>query len=553
MLQHLSIKNYALIDHLELSFYDGFSVITGETGAGKSIMLNALSLILGKRADLKSIKKQDAKCIVEGTFKLNPSQNTAFFDQNDLDFEEFSILRREITPSGKSRAFINDTPVTLDLLGALAERLIDVHSQHQNLLLTNVGFQLDLLDSFAGNEKIKTSYAAQYQAYKALKKQLQELQEKAQNEAGDGDYLQFLLEELLNANLQAGEQEEIEQELQVAENAEEIQQNLSASLHLLEDGSSSAIEQLKQVRLHLGALLLFDSEMSHLQERVESSRIELDDIVQELKIKLNGIEADPNRTTQLDTRLSLLINLQRKHQATSIDELITKRDALDEKIESQTGIESKIQTLESELKKAEDQLSKVANELFESRKRIVPSLEDEIKALLTKLNMAESEFCIDLLKTDAYSERGNVKIDFLFSANKGLAPAKLSKVASGGELSRVMLSLKAIMAQTQSLPSIIFDEVDTGVSGETAGKIGDILKGMGNHMQVIAISHLPQIASSAKYHYKVSKYVENNVSRTHIKELEETERLTELARLLSGEQISDAALENARQLLQQQE
>lgn len=549
MLKHLSIKNYALIDHLELDFHDGFSVITGETGAGKSIMLSALSLILGKRADVKAIKSQDLKCIVEGSFALSKAYQP-YFESKDLDYESISILRREISPSGKSRAFINDTPVTLDVLSELAERLIDVHSQHQNLLLNNTSFQLQLIDDFAQNEEILNSYKSVFQNYKELDKKRESLLQIAQNESGDSDYLQFLFEELQSSNLKTGEQEEIEKELQLAENATEIQSDLSQSVHVIEEKDDSILSQFAELEVLLSNLERFDNSMGELKNRVGSSRIELDDILAELRQKLDNTEFEPGKAEELDERLSLLISLQRKHQAASMEELIEKRDSLDQRIQELTGLEDNIRQLEEKIAACKMELETEAEKLHNSRKKLIPNLEKQIHQLLDSLNFSQARFIIDIEKTASFTEKGNDSINFLFNANPGQPAGKLSKLASGGELSRVMLALKAIMATTQNLPSIIFDEIDTGVSGETAGKIGDILKGMGNSMQVIAISHLPQIASMGQHHYKVEKRLENNQNRTSIYPLNEDDRINELARLLSGERISEAALKNAKELLQ---
>lgn len=549
MLKHLSIKNYALIDHLELDFHNGFSVITGETGAGKSIMLSALALILGKRADVKSIKAQDQKCIVEGSFELSKKSFSGFFSANDLDFESLSIIRREISPAGKSRAFINDTPVTLDVLGILSERLIDVHSQHQTLILNNTAFQLQLIDDFAGNEKVLSKYQFQLKEYRNLVKTKEELLTSAKKESGDSDYLQFLFEELQDANLIEGEQEELERNLEFAENSSDIQENLSVSINLLDDNENSILGNLTLIEQRIQTLLKFDSDMDGLLKRLLSSRLELDDINNELKEKLSSIELDPSELDKLDSRLSLLISLQRKHQVQDLVGLIEMRNSLDERIQNAAGVEERLLALDIDIQKSKEELRQKALDLHQSRLKVIPKLEKQIKEILKGLNFNQALFEIELVVSESFSEKGNDIIQFLFSANPGVAVGKLSKVASGGELSRVMLALKAIMASTQNLPSIIFDEIDSGVSGETAGKIAEILKKMGNDMQVIAISHLPQIASKGLHHYKVEKKADKNSSKTLIFELGEKERVQELARLLSGEKISDAALKNAYELL----
>lgn len=550
MLKHLSIKNYALIDHLELDFHNGFSVITGETGAGKSIMLSALALILGKRADLKSIKSQDRKCIVEGSFELQEKAFIPFFESYDLDYEHLSILRREISPSGKSRAFVNDTPVTLDVLASLTERLIDVHSQHQNLILNNSLFQLQLIDDFAENEKILSHYQEQLDIYKTLNQQKEGILDAAKNETGDSDYLQFLFEELKEANLKAGEQEDLEKNLDLAENSAEIQGKLSESIHLLEEEEQAVILNLNRAEQNLQNISKFDVQLAELSQRLESVRIEIDDINLELKNKLSNIEFEPGELERLDARLSLIISLQRKHQVNSVEALMEICTSLDQRIQNASGLEERIKKLDLEIQSALKELEKRAEKLHQSRLKLIPKLEKEISSLLMSLNFNQAKFKIDLLATDKFTEKGNNSIQFLFSANSGMALSKLSKVASGGELSRVMLALKAIMASTQNLPSIIFDEIDTGVSGETAGRIAEILKSMGNDMQVIAISHLAQIASKGKHHYKVEKFAGQKSTKTHIYKLSEEQRIQELARLLSGEKISQAALDNAQELLQ---
>lgn len=550
MLKHLSIKNYALIDHLELDFHNGFSVITGETGAGKSIMLSALALILGKRADLKSIKSQDRKCIVEGSFHLAEKSFLSFFEVHDLDFDNLSILRREISPSGKSRAFINDSPVTLDVLGLLSERLIDVHSQHQNLILNNSNFQLQLIDEFAGNEKVLLNYKSQNTEYKSLQKRKEDLISTAKNESGDSDYLQFLFDELQEAQLKDHEQEELEKNLQFAENASEIQGNLGDAINLLEEDDVSILQNLALVEQSLQNLQKYDEDFKGIMERLASTRIELDDINTELKEKLSGVEVEPGQLEKLDTRLSLLISLQRKHQVQDLSRLIEKRDSLDERIQNAFGLEEKLASLDLKIEESKQKLVVKAKELHKSRLKVIPKLEKQIREILMALNFNQAQFEIELLESSHFAEKGNDEIQFLFSANPGVAVSKLSKVASGGELSRVMLALKAIMASTQNLPAIIFDEIDSGVSGETAGRIAEILKNMGNDMQVIAISHLPQIASKGLHHYKVEKKADKNSTKTLIYELDQNQRIQELARLLSGEKISEAALKNAQELLQ---
>jgi DNA repair protein RecN (Recombination protein N) len=550
MLQHLSIKNYALIDTLELDLKKGLSVITGETGAGKSIILGALNLVLGKRADLKVLKDGTTKCIVEAVFVLNEKENIAFFTENDIDFEAQTIVRREILPSGKSRAFINDTPVTLGVVNQLAERVIDVHSQHQTMLLSDSQYQLALLDSFAKNEMELVEYQQEYQSYNHLKQKIDQLNEIAQNEAGDSDYINFLLNELNEARLIPDEQEEIEEELSVLEHAEEIQGNLSSIITISEGESGEGLRAgLVAIDNHLKNLSRYHKDYEELQQRVDSLRIEFEDIYMEVEQKAEGLDFEPERLEKLDTRLSLLVNLQKKHAVSSVEELIAKKDDLAKKVAELDGVEEELSRLTIELKDCEKRLNIKANALHESRLKATTNVEDQIIELLASLNMKTALFKIDVVQTEQYKSRGADDVKFSFTANKGLLPQALSKVASGGEMSRVMLALKAIMARRNNLPSIIFDEIDTGVSGETAMKIGAILKEMGASMQVIAITHLPQIAGMGQQHYKVVKELRHESTFTNILSLNNEERLNEVARLLSGDEISEAALANARTML----
>jgi DNA repair protein RecN (Recombination protein N) len=550
MLTNISVANYALIDQLELDLKSGFTSLTGETGAGKSIILGALGLILGDRADIKALSKSERKCIIEGTFTLDNSYKN-FFKTHDLDFERQTIIRREITPSGKSRAFINDTPIKLQLLNSLAMHLIDVHSQHQNLLLNNLNFQLELIDAFASNNSTKDQYQKEYKQYQHLLKEQGRLQAVAQSELGDADYLQFLFDELEEAKLVPGEQEELEQDLEKMENSELIQANLEEALALADGEEASAGEQLKRIKNALKAVQKFDPEVEQLTERIESLVIELDDIRLELEGKSEQTDFNPTDQAQMDERLSTLIALQKKHSCANLEELITKKNSLENRIAEITKLEENLQKLTQNLEKQQQQLLKAAKNLSLSRKKVTPKLEAAIKKILADLNMPYAQLKINLQASNTFSASGKDSVVYLFSANKGAKPEPLHKIASGGEMSRVMLAIKSIMATTRSLPTIIFDEIDTGVSGETAGKIGQILKDMGRHMQVISITHLPQIAALGKQHLYVYKSVTQNRTFTHIKELQKKERLSEIARLLSGNKITKAALSNAENLLNQ--
>ncbi len=550
MLKHLSVKNYALIDHLDLDLNQGFTAVTGETGAGKSIILGALGLILGNRADLKALRDPQRKCVIEGTFELSDGFQL-FFEEHDLDFEKQSIIRREITPSGKSRAFINDTPVKLTQLNGLAMHLIDVHSQHQNLLLNDRAFQLELLDGFAKNASALSRYQKEYTAYQKLQKEQKRLEQLAQSELGDADYLQFLFDELENAKLVPGEQEELEQDLERIENSGAIEAALRQALTMADGDDASVSFLLKRMQGALSGIQDYDPELGPLVERLESITIELDDIRLELEGKTQQTEFDPAEQERMDERLSQLIALQKKHQVASLEELINKKDTLEARIADITEVERGL----SEIKKKQDQqlgqLEKAATQLTQSRLEVLPGLETEIQKLLAQLNMPHAIIQIEIHAGQQYSSTGRDIVTFMFTANKGSSPEPLHKIASGGEMSRVMLAIKAIMAQSKSLPTIIFDEIDTGVSGETAGKIGEILAAMGQHLQVLSITHLPQIAALGAHHLKVYKQVNEQNTYTHLKPLSNKERVEELARLLSGNKITDAALKNAENLLNQ--
>ncbi len=550
MLQHLSIKNYALIDVLELNLSKGLSVITGETGAGKSIILGALNLVLGKRADLKVLKDDSQKCVVEAVFLLNGKENKSFFVEHDIDFDPQTIIRREILPSGKSRAFINDTPVNLTAVNELAEKLIDVHSQHQNLLLSDNQYQLRLLDSFAKNDRELHAYQEEYAHFNKLLRKIEELEEISKNEVGDSDYLSFLLNELNEARLIPDEQQTIEEELSVLEHAEEIQSNLSSIVNLSEDSEGLGVRPgLVSIGNSLKILSKYHKDYEDLSQRLESIRIEFEDISLEIDQKSENLDFEPERLEKLDARLSLLVNLQKKHSVASVEELISKKDEIAAKVEALNNVEAELKKLQLDLAESKKRLKAKATTLHNSRKNSTQDVESQILNLLVSLNMKTASFKIEIKQTENYKKRGADDITFSFTANKGLQPQALAKVASGGEMSRVMLALKAIMAKRNNLPSIIFDEIDTGVSGETAMKIGSILKEMGETMQVIAITHLPQIASMGQQHYKVVKQSDAESTVTNIVQLTENDRLHELARLLSGDEISEAALANARTML----
>ncbi len=550
MLQHLSIANFALIDSLELDLHEGLSVITGETGAGKSIILGALGLVLGQRSESKHFKNSDKKCIVEASFKISKKQFLPFFTEQDLDFEEITLIRREITPAGKSRAFVNDSPVKLQVLQALSKNLIDIHSQHDSRLLTSPAYQLELVDAFANNEKQRAVYQSQFIILKKYYKELETLQQLASTDVGGLDYLRFQIEELANAKLEPQEQEELEQEVAVLANAEEIAALISEINQLNNSEQPLGLQQaLREVQLKLDKIGGYQSHYKQLSERVQSLTIELSDVMMEVETDGSAMDLDPNRLQKVESRLSTLMHLQQKHHVQSNAELIALLDKMNQQLLDVSSIEEKQLKLKETIKEQEALLQIKAAALSTTRKKVAPLLKKAIEKLLAELNMAAAKFEVSLKSNQPFQLNGSDTISFDFSANSGQALQPLQKVASGGELSRVMLALKAIMAQKSDLAAIIFDEIDTGVSGETAHKIGDILTDMGQNMQVIAISHLPQIASKGSYHYKVLKESKEQKTLTQITTLSKEQRLQEVARLLSGEQISAAALANAESLL----
>ena len=549
MLTNLYIKNYALIEELNLELKGGFISITGETGAGKSILLGALGLVLGKRADLKSLGKKEAQCIIEAKFDVSNLNLQSIFEKEDLDYEQICILRRQISPSGKSRAFINDIPVSLSQLSKVAQHLIDIHSQNDNLLLNNSNFQLSLIDNFAKNRIILNAYKAAYKDYKSIENELKELNKSISSEIGDLDYLQFLFEELESARLISNEQEELENELEIAQNASLIAESIDSSLAILNKDENGALESLNRIKQSLNKIQNFGSVFNSLSERILNLTIELDDIRLELEKESQNLSVEPNRLEEIDSRLSSLINLQRKHKVNSVEELIIKRDELDSillKINSFDDLKAKI---EGRLLESKSVLAEKSIALSKNRKSQSQKLEIEIKKLLVQLNLKDAELKIAVEDQKDFTASGKDQISFKFSANKGQEAQDVSKVASGGELSRIMLALKAILAKTKNLPSIIFDEIDTGVSGETAEKIGNILKEMSRDLQLICITHLPQIASKASTNLMVVKSSDTEKTVSNIIELSKEDSVNEIARLLSGELISEAALNNAKELI----
>ena len=549
MLTQLSINNYALINQLSIGFSSGLSIITGETGAGKSILLGALGLVLGNRADLSSLKDTSKKCIVEAKVAISNYNLKDFFEEVDLDYESETIIRREILPSGKSRAFVNDTPVRLSVLNELRTKLIDVHSQHQTLELSDNSFQFSIVDALAKNQDKIDSYKRGFAQLNQLNKELEEL-ELVQKEANQQyDYNLHLFNELEEANLKEDEQEVLEEKLEKLNNIEDIKLNLSEALEISANEEIGIQNLLNTLENRLLKIASFSKEYQQLSERITSVKIEIDDIVTELENANESVDFNPNEIEELNDRLQLFYNLQKKHYVSSNKELLEVLESLSEKVSQVENAEETINNKKKEIYDVSVKLDKVAALIHKSRKNAIPKLTKELENLLSELGMQNARFSIELKPTPIYFANGKDKLDFLFSANKGGNFGELKKVASGGELSRIMLAVKTILSANTKLPTIIFDEIDTGVSGEVSNKIAAIMQQMSSNMQVIAITHLPQIASKGKNHYKVFKKEIKGVTTTNLRQLSKEERIVEIAEMLSGKNISDSALTHAKELL----
>mgnify|MGYP003646561059 CR=1 FL=1 len=549
MLTQLSINNYALINQLTIDFSSGLSIITGETGAGKSILLGALGLVLGNRADLSSLKDTSKKCVVEAKVAIATYNLKDFFEEVDLDYEELTIIRREILPSGKSRAFVNDTPVKLSVLNELREKLIDVHSQHQTMELSDNSFQFSIVDALAKNQDKIDSYKRGFVKLNQLKKELQGL-ETIQKEANQQyDYNLHLFNELEEAKIKVDEQEELEDKLEKLNNIEDIKLNLSEALEISANDEIGLQNLLNSLENRLSKIASFSKEYQELSARITSVKIEVDDIVSELEDANENVEFNPNEIEEINDRLQLLYNLQKKHYASNNEDLLKVFEELSEKVSQVENAEETINNKKKEIDDVAEKLDKVATLITKSRTEAIPGLKKELEFLLADLGMENARFSIKIKPTKNYFANGKDELEFLFSANKGGNFGELKKVASGGELSRIMLSVKTVLSANTQLPTIIFDEIDTGVSGEVSNKIAAIMQQMSKNMQVIAITHLPQIASKGKNHYKVYKEEVKGVTTTNLKQLSTEERIKEIAEMLSGKDISDSALTHAKELL----
>ena len=549
MLTQLSINNYALINHLSIDFSSGLSIITGETGAGKSILLGALGLVLGNRADLSSLKDTSTKCIVEAKVAISNYSLQDFFTSVDLDYESETIIRREILPSGKSRAFVNDTPVTLNVLNELRSKLIDVHSQHQTIQLSDASFQFEILDALAKNTDRIASYKRGFIQLGSLKKELLSL-ETAQKEANKQyDYNLHLFTELEDAKIKEDEQSGLEEKLEKLNNIEDIKLNLSESLELSIHEEVGLQNLLNTLEFKISKIASFSKEYQELADRITSIKIEMDDIVSELETANENVDFNPNEVEEINDRLQLLYNLQKKHYVNSNKELLLVFEELSDKVRQVESAEGDLNHKKEEILAISAKLDAVAEKISKARTSAIPKLTKQLEFLLTDLGMENARFSIKATLTNTYFSNGKDHLEFLFSANKGGNFGELKKVASGGELSRIMLSVKKVLSENTQLPTIIFDEIDTGVSGEVSNKIAAIMGLMGNNMQVIAITHLPQIAAKGSNHYKVYKEEINGVTTTNLKQLSVEERIKEIAEMLSGKDISDSALTHAKELL----
>ncbi|MCX6275975.1 MAG: DNA repair protein RecN [Bacteroidetes bacterium] len=551
MLQKLFIQNYVLIDSLELDLNKGLTIITGETGAGKSILLGALSMILGERADKNVLLDKTRKCVVEGVFSTRNKDVKGFFKDHGLDFEEQLILRREINGEGKSRSFINDTPVSLSQLKELSVMIVDIHSQHETLFLRQKKFQLSVVDAFAGTENDLSEYSQSYNEYKSLRKRLAELEEVEKKSKADQDYYQFLFDELNEVSPKAGEQEKAEEELTTMTHAEEIKNNLSAVSLELSGNENNLINRISKIQLMVQGSVIHFQALEDINQRLKSASIELKDISNEIELISDGVVYDSARIEEIQNRLNEIYRLQQKHRAKTIDELLVLKNEFENKLNGIASIDQEIEDCRQQLKREKDLLVTLAKKISAKRNKSIPGAEKEITKLLTAVNLPNAVLKIEntVSAEDDFSSDGIDSVRFMFSANKGIVLREIEKAASGGELSRLMLCIKAAVAKLVSLPVMIFDEIDTGISGETALNVASVLKQLSGNHQLIAITHLPQIAGRGDHHYYVFKEVIGKRTAASVKQLSRDERIVEIAKMLSGDKPSAVAVENAKELL----
>ncbi|AVM54697.1 DNA repair protein RecN [Capnocytophaga sp. oral taxon 864] len=549
MLNTLSIKNYALIDDLKVDFPKGFIIITGETGSGKSIMLDALSLVLGKRADMSALRNKDEKCVIEAEFSLQNYEFQSLFNELEIDYDTQTIIRREILPSGKSRAFVNDSPVTLDVLSRLGEVLVDIHSQHQTLSLSDTAFQFEIIDAMAENKSLLEEYQRLLALLKNEQKKLQELIDFQQTANKEYDYNLHQLKELKSVTLGEGILEELEESYEEASNIEEIKESVTESLYLLNDENIGILNNLRELRRSFSNLTEYKQQYRELYERIDSAFLDLEDLSRDVADIDENIETDPENLEEISKQLNKIYSLQQKHKVTTVEELMSIQERLEKAVSKTESADFDLKEQQELVAKHQAETSKKATELHKTREKVVPTLTKQLESFMHELGMPNGRFDIKLTSTSHFFNNGNDELSFLFSANKGGDFGPLKKVASGGELSRIMLAVKAIMAAHTALPTIMFDEIDTGVSGEISQKMGDIMKQMSKNRQVFAITHLPQIAAKGAYHFKVFKEDITGKTTTHLKMLTEQERISELSEMLEGKNSGESARNHAIELL----
>ena len=549
MLNTLSIKNYALIDDLKVDFPKGFIIITGETGSGKSIMLDALSLVLGKRADMSALRNKDEKCVIEAEFSLQNYEFQSLFNELEIDYDPQTIIRREILPSGKSRAFVNDSPVTLDVLSRLGEVLVDIHSQHQTLSLSDTAFQFEIIDAMAENKSLLEEYQRLLILLKNEQKKLQELIDFQQTANKEYDYNLHQLKELKSVTLGEGILEELEESYEEASNIEEIKESVAESLYLLNDENIGILNNLRELRRAFSNLTEYKQQYRELYKRIDSAFLDLEDLSRDVADIDENIETDPENLEEISKQLNKIYSLQQKHKVTTVEELMSIQERLEKAVSKTESADFDLKEQQELVAKQQEETSKKATELHKTREKVIPTLTKQLESFMHELGMPNGRFDIKLTSTSHFFNNGNDELSFLFSANKGGDFGPLKKVASGGELSRIMLAVKAIMAAHTALPTIMFDEIDTGVSGEISQKMGDIMKQMSKNRQVFAITHLPQIAAKGAYHFKVFKEDITGKTTTHLKMLTEQERISELSEMLEGKNSGESARNHAIELL----
>jgi DNA repair protein RecN (Recombination protein N) len=549
MLISLSIRNYALIENLKVDFRGKLSIITGETGAGKSILLGGLALVLGKRADASLVYDKEKKCIIEAEFAIESYNLLSFFEENDLDYDPVVIIRRELLPNGKSRAFVNDTPTTLSVLNNLTEQLIDVHSQHETLQLSDPEYQFHIIDSLAKNEQLLIDYRVKFNRLKSLVKELNQIKDRQQHAQKEYDYNLFVWNELDQANLKEEEQDDLEKDLEKLSHVEEIKMQIAEVIDIAEMEQMGALSQLSHIGHNLSRISGFADLYHHLSERVKSLLIEFKDIVDELQSENDELVYDPVELSRVEERLKIIYDLQKKHAATSVADLLEIKEVYENKIIEVDNAEEVIAKKQSEIAKAETDLGQIAEDIHKRRTLAIPEFIEQIETVLSNLEMKNTRFRINLIKSEHFLSNGKDKLEFLMSSDKGKNFESLKRVASGGEMSRTMLGIKSILSKYSNLPAIIFDEIDTGVSGEVSNRIAEVMLAMSQNMQVITITHLPQIAAKGQQHYKVYKEDNNGAITSNIKLLNEEERLVELAEMLGGSKITESAMAHAKQLL----